>query len=184
MSFSSDTIEELRVIQSNFAKERNWDQYHTPRNLLLALVGEVGELAEMFTNKEKMTNISDWSIDDKVHLGEELSDVFLYLMRLSEKCLIDLPVVTMKRIQENHNLESSNDIKSHMDQEPLEKRMKLENDFQFTKSTLESLRIPLAGIENGHISLQDIVLTMVTEVGQLAELFQWKGEVSDKIFKG
>jgi len=34
-------------LQRQFAKDRNWDQYHTPRNLLMALVGEVGELAEI-----------------------------------------------------------------------------------------------------------------------------------------
>ncbi|GBM80878.1 hypothetical protein AVEN_227225-1, partial [Araneus ventricosus] len=33
---------------SKFVKDRNWDQYHQPRNILLALVGEVGELAELF----------------------------------------------------------------------------------------------------------------------------------------
>ncbi|GIY37001.1 dCTP pyrophosphatase 1 [Caerostris extrusa] len=48
-TFSSDpTLEDIRQIQSKFVKDRNWDQYHQPRNLLLALVGEVGELAELF----------------------------------------------------------------------------------------------------------------------------------------
>ena len=36
-----------REKQNKFAADRNWDQYHSPRNLLLALVGEVGELAEI-----------------------------------------------------------------------------------------------------------------------------------------
>ena len=39
------TLEQLRRKQNAFARERNWDQYHTPRNLMLALTGEVGELA-------------------------------------------------------------------------------------------------------------------------------------------
>ena len=34
-------------MQSNFCKERNWDQYHIPRNLLLAMIGEVGEVSEL-----------------------------------------------------------------------------------------------------------------------------------------
>lgn len=42
------TLENLRSIQTQFVNERNWEQYQTPRNLLLALVGEVGELAELF----------------------------------------------------------------------------------------------------------------------------------------
>lgn len=42
------TLEQLRNEQALFAQERDWDQFHTPRNLALALVGEVGELCEIF----------------------------------------------------------------------------------------------------------------------------------------
>jgi dCTP diphosphatase len=46
--FASVTLEELRQRLARFAAEREWEQYHTPRNLMLALTGEVGELAELF----------------------------------------------------------------------------------------------------------------------------------------
>ncbi|KAL2506363.1 NTP Pyrophosphohydrolase MazG-related [Abeliophyllum distichum] len=46
------TLEELKEKMANFAKERDWDQFHSPRNLLLALVGEVGELSEIFQWKD------------------------------------------------------------------------------------------------------------------------------------
>lgn len=42
------SLERLRSVQTQFVVERNWQQFQTPRNLLLALVGEVGELAEIF----------------------------------------------------------------------------------------------------------------------------------------
>ena len=42
------SLEQLRSIQTQFVTERNWQQFQTPRNILLALVGEVGELAEIF----------------------------------------------------------------------------------------------------------------------------------------
>ncbi len=42
------SLERLRSIQTQFVNERNWQQFQTPRNILLALVGEVGELAEIF----------------------------------------------------------------------------------------------------------------------------------------
>jgi hypothetical protein len=45
---ASTTLEQLRRLQESWVMERNWTQYHTPRNLVLALVGEVGELAELF----------------------------------------------------------------------------------------------------------------------------------------
>lgn len=48
-SFSDETsLECLRSMQASFARERDWDQFHSPRNLALALVGEVGELCEIF----------------------------------------------------------------------------------------------------------------------------------------
>jgi hypothetical protein len=42
------TLEALRQDQAQFASERDWDKFHTPRNVLLAMVGEVGELSEIF----------------------------------------------------------------------------------------------------------------------------------------
>jgi dCTP diphosphatase len=42
------TLEQLRKKIRTFVEERDWDQYHSPRNLLLAFVGEVGELSELF----------------------------------------------------------------------------------------------------------------------------------------
>ncbi|KAL2530116.1 NTP Pyrophosphohydrolase MazG-related [Forsythia ovata] len=46
------TLEELKEKMANFAKERDWDQFHSPRNLLFALVGEVRELSEIFQWKD------------------------------------------------------------------------------------------------------------------------------------
>ncbi|GFR12800.1 dCTP pyrophosphatase 1 [Trichonephila clavata] len=99
---SSPNLENIRQIQLNFVKERNWEQYHQPRNLLLALVGEVGELAELFEWRgEVKEGLPDWTEEDKEHLGQELSDVLLYLIRLSEKCHIDLPAAVLKKISMN-----------------------------------------------------------------------------------
>ncbi|GFY56281.1 dCTP pyrophosphatase 1 [Trichonephila inaurata madagascariensis] len=99
---SSPNLEDIREIQSNFAKQRNWEQYHQPRNLLFALVGEVGELAELFQWRgEVKEGLPDWTEEDKEHLSQELSDVLLYLIRLSEKCHIDLPAAVLKKISMN-----------------------------------------------------------------------------------
>ena len=45
--FSDISLEELRAAQADFVKERDWEQFHTPRSLALAMVGEVGELCEL-----------------------------------------------------------------------------------------------------------------------------------------
>ncbi|WAR02092.1 DCTP1-like protein, partial [Mya arenaria] len=91
------SLEEIRQKQQEFAQERNWDQYHTPRNLLMALVGEVGELAEIFQWKGEVKE----GLPERDHVGQELADVFLYLVRLSEKCHIDLPSAVWQKIQKN-----------------------------------------------------------------------------------
>jgi len=102
-SFSSHpNLEEIRVLLEKFSAERDWNKYHQPRNLLLALVGEVGELAELFQWRgEVKEGLPDWSENEKEHLSQELSDVLLYLVRLSDKCHIDLPAAVLKKISMN-----------------------------------------------------------------------------------
>ncbi|KAG6506813.1 dCTP pyrophosphatase 1-like [Zingiber officinale] len=98
----SVTLEELRKKLEDFGRVRNWEQHHTPRNLVLALVGEVGELAEIFQWKgEVARGIPDWEEEEKQHLGEELSDVLLYLVRLSDMCGVDLGKAALRKIKLN-----------------------------------------------------------------------------------
>ncbi|CAA7398895.1 unnamed protein product [Spirodela intermedia] len=85
-----------------FAKARDWEKYHSPRNLLLAMVGEVGELSEIFQWRgEVARGLSNWDESEKEHLGEELSDVLLYLIRLADVCGIDLGEAATKKIVKN-----------------------------------------------------------------------------------
>ena len=98
----SISLEKLRQLQGQFARERDWDQFHTPRNLLLAMVAEVGELSELFQWKgEVASGLPDWSAAERAALGEELSDVLCYLIRLSDRCQIDLPAAAVRKIQSN-----------------------------------------------------------------------------------
>ncbi|XP_013381739.1 dCTP pyrophosphatase 1 [Lingula anatina] len=102
-SFSDKpTLDDIRKVQHEFCKERNWDQFHTPRNILLAMVGEVGEVSELFQWRgEVKEGLPDWSEKDKKHLAQELSDVLIYLVRLSERCHIDLPAAALEKIEMN-----------------------------------------------------------------------------------
>lgn len=101
--FSSDlSLETIRQIQADFAKERNWEQYHTPRNILLAMVAEVGEVSECFQWKGEVKEaLPDWTPEEKTHLGEELSDVLVYLVRLADRCEVDLPAAVLRKIELN-----------------------------------------------------------------------------------
>uniref|UniRef100_A0A0D9VG01 Uncharacterized protein n=1 Tax=Leersia perrieri TaxID=77586 RepID=A0A0D9VG01_9ORYZ len=95
-------LEELRKRMAEFARERDWEQFHSPRNLLLALVGEVGELSEIFQWKgEVPKGLPGWEEAEKVHLGEELADVLLYLVRLSDICGVDLGKAALRKMEIN-----------------------------------------------------------------------------------
>lgn len=86
------TVEGITLLIRNFANERLWNRFHTPRNIALALLGEVGELAELFQWKgdEGGIELSE-EVLDKV--GQEIADVSIYLIRLADVCSIQLGYV-------------------------------------------------------------------------------------------
>ncbi|XP_066345467.1 uncharacterized protein [Miscanthus floridulus] len=96
------SLKELSKKLNDFAKARDWEQHHSPRNLLLAMIAEVGELSELFMWKgEVRKGLADWDEAEKEHLGEELSDVLLYLIRLSDMCGVDLGDAATRKIVKN-----------------------------------------------------------------------------------
>ena len=102
-SFSSCEVDELRQRMATFCAEREWGRFHTPRNLLLALVGEVGELAELFQwrGEPGADAAASWSAADRVALEHELADVQLYLVRLADVCAVDLPAACRAKMARN-----------------------------------------------------------------------------------
>lgn len=86
---------------AEFARERDWDRFHTPRNLLLALTGEVGELTEIFQWLTDAQAEAIMSSDKAEHVRQEVSDVFLYLMRLAMVLGIDLDAAVQSKIKLN-----------------------------------------------------------------------------------
>lgn len=75
-----------------FAVARDWEQFHSPKNLALALVGEVGELcAELqWLEASDLDEGLAEGAELRVRLSSELADVFIYLVRLADVCAIDL----------------------------------------------------------------------------------------------
>ena len=84
-------IDDLQALVRNFADERDWAQFHTPRNLALAMMGEVGEVAELMQWTAD-SDMAAWLKDEtnKTKLKHELADVFSYLLRLSDVCGVQL----------------------------------------------------------------------------------------------
>eukprot|EP00771_Trimastix_marina_P001978 gnl/Trimastix_PCT/3088.p1 GENE.gnl/Trimastix_PCT/3088~~gnl/Trimastix_PCT/3088.p1 ORF type:complete len:156 (+),score=32.55 gnl/Trimastix_PCT/3088:49-468(+) len=96
------TLEDLQHRMRAFTRERNWEQFHTPRNLLLAMMGEVGELSEIFQWRGEVSpGVPEFTPEEKTHLGEELSDVLLYLVRLADACGVDLTAAALDKMQKN-----------------------------------------------------------------------------------
>lgn len=82
-------LNEIKEKLRQFAMARDWDQFHSPKNLSMALAGEVGELIELFQwlTEEQSNNLSR---EQYVAVEEEVADVFLYLLRLADKLGVDL----------------------------------------------------------------------------------------------
>ena len=102
MKSKSQDIEVLKLRLREFAVARDWEQFHSVRNLILALVGEVGELAAEFqwiSDDDIAKALQD--SDKRESVGSEIADVFIYLLRLSDITGIDLVEELKKKLAIN-----------------------------------------------------------------------------------
>ena len=83
-----------------FRREREWDQYHSPKNLAMALVVEAGELAEHFQwlTEEQSANLPP---DKLAEVKEEVGDVLIYLANLCDKLGIDPIDAAHNKLEKN-----------------------------------------------------------------------------------
>ena len=93
-------LRELRDALRQFAVERDWDRFHSPKNLAMALSVEAAELLEHF---QWMTEADSRIIGDdkKTELAHEMSDVLLYLVQLADKLGIDLLASATEKMKLN-----------------------------------------------------------------------------------
>lgn len=93
-------LEHIRLKVDEFAKERDWDQFHSPKNLVMALSVEVAELMESF---QWLTEDESRSLtaEQKSHVGDEIADVQVYLVRLADKLGIDIQSAVETKMQIN-----------------------------------------------------------------------------------
>ena len=98
----TDTLEDLRMRLRQFADERDWHQFHSPKNLIMALSGEVGELTEHFQwLSEAQSEVDQLAGDVRAEVEDEVADVFLYLIRLADRLQIDLSSAAKCKIEKN-----------------------------------------------------------------------------------
>ena len=95
-----DVLENLRLALRRFAAERDWDQFHSPKNLAMALSVEAAELLEHFQWLSD-TESSALNAEARAKVSEELADVLLYLVRLADKLDVDLAAAASEKLRGN-----------------------------------------------------------------------------------
>jgi dCTP diphosphatase len=93
-------LDDLRNRLQAFATERDWDQFHSPKNLAMALSVEVAELAEHFQWLTEQQSRS-LSSEAKQRVAEEVADVQIYLVRLADKLGIDIGDAVAAKMEVN-----------------------------------------------------------------------------------
>ncbi len=96
MSSFNDLTERL----AQFAKERDWERFHSPKNLAMALIVEAGELVEplQWLSEDETKDLSE---AQRQALSEEAADVLLYLLRFCDRVGIDLEQAAWAKIAKN-----------------------------------------------------------------------------------
>ncbi len=96
----SDSLEQLRRQLAAFADKRDWQQFHSPKNLCMALIAEAAELVEHF---QWLTEEQSWRLEPgkKTAVSLELADILIYLVRTADQLDIDLIASALDKIKIN-----------------------------------------------------------------------------------
>ncbi|MGD2141042.1 MAG: nucleotide pyrophosphohydrolase [Burkholderiales bacterium] len=97
---NGDSLNNLKGALEGFVNERDWEQFHNPKNLAMALAAEVGELLEHFQwLDEKEADSLDPAQRSEVAM--ELADILMYLLRLSDRLQVDLLEAASEKLELN-----------------------------------------------------------------------------------
>jgi len=101
MKKGEGSLSELSDTLADFARQRDWEQFHSPKNLSMALIAEAAELVEHFQwlTEEQSKNID---AEKKQAVSLELADILIYLIRTAERLDIDLIESAWKKIEINN----------------------------------------------------------------------------------
>ena len=96
----ADSLDELNRRLVAFASDRDWEQFHSPKNLAMAMIAECAELVEHF---QWLTEEQSYALaaDKKEAVALELADILIYLLRCSERLDIDLLAAAYRKIALN-----------------------------------------------------------------------------------
>jgi NTP pyrophosphatase (non-canonical NTP hydrolase) len=114
MSGRADDITRLTQALRDFAAERDWEQFHSPKNLAAALIVEAGELLEHF---QWLSEVQSHRLDDETRqrVEEEIADVLLYLLRLADVLGIDPVAAADRKIVRNAEKYPAHEVRGRSD---------------------------------------------------------------------
>ena len=97
---TQDSLQDLKERLRRFAADRDWDRFHSPKNLAMALTGEAGELAAEFQwlSEAESQALAPERLE---RVRQEAADVLLYLVRLADKLEFDLIAAGQQKIEHN-----------------------------------------------------------------------------------
>jgi dCTP diphosphatase len=97
---TTDSLAQLKLKLQQFVEARDWAQFHSPKNLAMAMIVEAAELVEHFQWSSEAES-GDLSAAKREQVGHELADTFVYLLRICQVLDIDLIEVTNQKIALN-----------------------------------------------------------------------------------
>ncbi len=95
------SLESVQEIVAEFAKERDWDQFHSIKNLSMALGVEVSELMEFFQWSNNEEDIKEALSHKREKIEDEMIDIFIYWLRLATKMDLDIDAAFERKFGEN-----------------------------------------------------------------------------------
>lgn len=97
---SEDRLQHLQQTLARFAAQRDWEQFHSPKNLSMALIAEAAELVEHF---QWLTEHQSQHLEPEQHrkVALEMADILIYLLRLAERLDIDLIEAALEKTAMN-----------------------------------------------------------------------------------
>ncbi len=100
MTDAQTTLQELKERMAQFVHERDWEQYHTPKNLSMSIAIEAAELMEHFQwlTVEQSKSLNPEALQE---IGEELADIVIYSLSLANFLGLDLSEVVLAKMEKN-----------------------------------------------------------------------------------
>ncbi len=110
MDDSKTTLQDLKDKMARFVHERDWEQFHTPKNLAMSIAIEAAELMEHFQwlTIEESNNLNDAQLAD---IGEELADIIIYSLSLANTLGLDLSQTVSAKMEKNIRKYPSDKVK-------------------------------------------------------------------------